>query len=91
MLKALANPVRLCIVKCLLDEVDCSVSDLMTKADRPQPTISQHLNILKAYGIVEGNRNGTTINYTIANKTVKKIVELLFEDVNINLSKEERE
>jgi ArsR family transcriptional regulator len=41
----------------------------------PQPTVSQHLNILKSAGIIKGYRNGTQVCYKIENCEVLKIIE----------------
>jgi len=46
MIKALAHPVRLCIVKTLLEKGECNVSHMQTCLDIPQPTVSQNLQKL---------------------------------------------
>jgi DNA-binding transcriptional ArsR family regulator len=46
----------------------------------PPPTLSGHLNVLKAAGLVEGQRRGTTITYrldaTVVEETVATVLEL---------------
>lgn len=76
LLKALGHPVRLCIVKGLLKN-RCNVTDIVECLKVPQATVSQHLTVLKAAGIVKGERNGLQICYEIANKTVSNIVNSL--------------
>lgn len=78
MLKVLAHPVRLCLVNGLIEKGRCNVSYMQTCLDIPQSTISQHLQKLKAAGIIEGERNGLEINYKVCNKVVEDLIELLF-------------
>jgi len=77
-LKAMSYPIRLCIVKGLLEDAGCNVTKMQNCLDAPQSTISQHLAKLKAVGIVEGKRNGIEINYYVINEDARKIIEALF-------------
>lgn len=77
-LKALAHPVRLCIVRGLLDKGKCNVSHMQECLDLPQSTVSQHLQKLRSMGIVETERNGLEVNYSIADVRVKKLVHIFF-------------
>jgi ArsR family transcriptional regulator len=43
----------------------------------PQSTISQHLQKLKAAGIIEGRRNGLEIFYKVCNDKAAEIIKLL--------------
>jgi len=51
LLVALAEPTRLRIVNCLA-AAPLIVSDLQAILDLPQPTVSRHLRVLKAAGLV---------------------------------------
>jgi len=77
MLKALAHPTRLCIVKDLIKREN-NVSKIQECLDLPQSTTSQHLFKLRVAGIVEGHRNGLEISYRVTNKDIKKIIKILF-------------
>jgi ArsR family transcriptional regulator len=77
LLKVLAHPVRLCIVKGLMEK-ECNVTYMQECLKLPQSTVSQHLGILRSRGIIKGTRNGLEIKYSIANEEVKKIINLLF-------------
>lgn len=79
-LKAIAHPVRLCIVNGLICENGCNVSKIHSCLELPQSTISQHLAKLKSAGIVEGRRNGLEVNYFVVNDYVKQIVDILIEE-----------
>lgn len=77
-LKALSHPIRLCIVKGLIQEEGCNVSTMQDCLDIPQSTLSQHLIKLKDLGILKGVRDGLNINYYVINDAAKKIIEVLF-------------
>ncbi|MCT8975836.1 metalloregulator ArsR/SmtB family transcription factor [Clostridium sp. CX1] len=80
LLKVLAHPVRLCIVNGLLQKGRCNVSYMQNCLGVPQSTISQHLQKLRSAGIIEGERNGLEINYSVCSKTAEALVKLLFND-----------
>jgi DNA-binding transcriptional ArsR family regulator len=73
---ALGNPARLMIVKGLLKHEECNVNKMVKAMGIPQPTISQHLSVLKASGIIRGQRRGVRVCYRIADPLVKKILDL---------------
>ncbi len=73
-LKALAHPVRLCIVRGLLEKGTCNVSYMQECLDIPQSTVSQHLQKLRTMGIVQTERNGLEVNYSVVDPRVKMII-----------------
>lgn len=75
-LKALGHPIRYCIVEGLLAG-EQNVAKMVNCTGVPQPTVSQHLNILKAAGVLEGHRNGNQMLYSVCSKEAKKIVMAL--------------
>ncbi|MGA7830931.1 MAG: metalloregulator ArsR/SmtB family transcription factor [Terracidiphilus sp.] len=64
MLKALAHESRLMIVD-RLSRGECSVGDLRELVGGDLSTISKHLALLRAHGIVEDRREGTTVYYRL--------------------------
>ena len=81
LLKVLAHPVRLCIVKGLLENGGCcNVTYMQNCLNAPQSTVSQHLQKLKTAGIIEGTRDGLVVNYKICNPKVKSLISVLFND-----------
>lgn len=76
-LKAIAHPVRLCIVKGLIEK-ECNVSKMQDCLGLPQSTVSQHIAKLKSAGVIEGERNGLEICYRVVNEDVKKIIKAIF-------------
>lgn len=79
LLKALAHPVRLCIVSGLLEKGCCNVTHMQNCLSIPQSTISQHLQKLRAAGILKAERNGLEISYSVADERVKNIILALIE------------
>lgn len=76
-LKALGHPVRLCIVRGLIESNGCNVTKMQDCLNMPQSTISQHLAKLKAAGIIEGDRKGLEITYRVIDNKVKDLILLL--------------
>lgn len=79
-LKVLAHPVRICIVKNLLEKGCCNVTNMHSCLGMPQSTISQHLQKLKSIGIIKGERNGLEIVYEVVDKRVEGIIKSLISD-----------
>ncbi|MBN2880354.1 MAG: winged helix-turn-helix transcriptional regulator [Clostridia bacterium] len=77
MLKAIAHPIRLCIVNGLINEPGCNVTKIQSCLDLPQSTISQHLAKLRTAGIVDARRSGLEVNYYVVNERIIKIVNVL--------------
>lgn len=63
-LKALANESRLRIVH-RLAEGECSVGELTDLVGSDRSTVSKHLAVLRAHGIVEDRRDGNVVYYTL--------------------------
>ena len=77
-LKAIAHPVRLCIVKGLIEKGECNVTHMQSCLHIPQSTVSQHLQKLKSANIIVGVRTGLEINYRIYDERVISLVNTLF-------------
>lgn len=78
-LAALADPVRLRIVSMLAAAPDGAACgcDLETPLDLSQPTVSHHLKILREAGIVEGNRQGRWVYYSVVPERLEELREAL--------------
>lgn len=80
LLKAFAHPVRLQIIELLLLGLHiegCSVNSIQKKLSIPQSTISQHLQILRNKGIIDGSKTGVEVCYKVIDKRVVKILQIL--------------
>ena len=72
-LRALAAPVRIAIVLQLRESERC-VHELVVALGVTQPLISQHLRVLKAAGVVRGERNGREVLYRLVDDHLSHIV-----------------
>lgn len=79
LLKVLAHPVRLCIVSGLLESGECNVSYMQSCLNAPQSTISQHLQKLKAAGIIEGKRSGLEVFYRVCSDKAAELIKVLLQ------------
>ncbi|HEY5853620.1 MAG TPA: metalloregulator ArsR/SmtB family transcription factor [Aldersonia sp.] len=73
LLRALAAPVRIAIVLELLESARC-VHELVEALRVTQPLISQHLRVLKAAGVVRGERSGREVLYELVDDHLARIV-----------------
>ena len=73
LLRALAAPVRIAIVLQLRESSRC-VHDLVDAVGVTQPLISQHLRVLKAAGVVRGDRHGREVVYSLVDDHLAHIV-----------------
>jgi len=62
--KALSDPTRRKILE-LLKEKDMTPSEILEKIKIAQPTLSHHLDILKRAGLVDYERNGKFLKYSL--------------------------
>ena len=66
LLSALADAVRLSIVRQLAAADDVCACDFTECCDVSQPTISHHLKVLREAGVVVSQRQGTNIVYSLS-------------------------
>lgn len=85
LLKAISNPIRLCLVQKMYTEGSCSVTYFTDCMETSQSNISQHLARLRTLGIVDFKKDGQTVHYFIKNKTVEQIIEILFPELERNI------
>lgn len=64
MLKALANEARLRIID-HLGKGECSAGELTDLVGLDQSTVSKHLAVLRAAGVVDGRREGNSVIYEL--------------------------
>lgn len=73
LLRALSAPVRIAIVLQLRGGDRC-VHELVDALAVTQPLISQHLRVLKAAGVVAGDRRGREVVYRLVDSHLAHIV-----------------
>ncbi len=83
--KALACEKRLAIVKLLLEKKLC-VGRIASNLDASQSSISQHLRVLRDAGIVQDNRCGYHIHYTVK----RELLEQMGEEISTMLKSDDK-
>jgi ArsR family transcriptional regulator len=73
--KALGHPVRLKIIKKLINGELC-VCKLVDDTEFSQANLSQHLKILSNAGLIEKRKDGNFSLYRLADEKVKYLVEI---------------
>ena len=76
-LKALGHPVRLGIALRLAQEGGTCACDFADVFDVSQPTVSQHLKVLREAGLVRTRREGTQIYYSLDPAGVAEVREVV--------------
>lgn len=79
--KALSHPVRRKIVAMLRDGPLAS-GDIAQAFDMAWPTVTGHLNALKDAGLVETERDGTSIRYRLNITAAQEAVAFLMDMMN---------
>ena len=77
LLKILANENRLVIFCCLMDR-PMTVNEISRYVPKiMQSALSQHLTLLKAHGLLDFEKSGQSITYSIADCRVNEIIHVL--------------
>ncbi len=83
--KILGHPARVAIIQYLLKNNSCLNTELVGKIGLSQPTISQHLTLLRNLGIITGVEEGNSFRYYIHPKNwmkIQKQVAIFFNEFN---------
>ena len=75
-LKAIAHPARLKILEELLQGVKC-VSDFGEFLDISQPNVSQHLALMRRYGLIDFYVDGRLKCYFLKNPLVPDLIDII--------------
>ncbi len=73
LLAALADPVRLSIVRQLSADGMVCACDFAACTEVSQPTVSHHLKVLREAGIVTAERRGTWIYYALDRSATERL------------------
>jgi ArsR family transcriptional regulator, arsenate/arsenite/antimonite-responsive transcriptional repressor len=79
LLKALADPVRLRLLSLVAAHADgeACVCDLSDAFDLSQPTISHHLKVLHASGLLERDKRGVWVYYRVQRGALDDLAALI--------------
>jgi DNA-binding transcriptional ArsR family regulator len=75
-LRVLAHPHRLKLVE-LLDGRRMSVGQLAAAIGLPAAACSQHLNLMRAHGLLRAGRNGRAVYYEIASPSARNVIQCI--------------
>ncbi len=75
MLKAIAHPMRIAILRYLEGEKSLTVTEIHEKLGIEQSTTSHHLGILKDKGVLISKRVGKNTFYCLKNENLSHIVD----------------
>lgn len=65
MLRALGSPMRLAIMRYIIEHPGCICNDLVVRFDRAQATVSQHLATLRQAHMLVAERDGQATCYKV--------------------------
>lgn len=88
-LKALAHPSRLFMVEKIREQPHC-VCELTELVGSDSSTVSKHLSILKAAGILRDRKEGTTVYYSLACDCIDQILTSVESVVRSQLERQKR-
>ena len=78
-LKSLSHPVRL-VILCRLAEGEASVGELEALVGVPQAAVSKQLARLREEEMVDFERSGRSIIYSLSNERTKRIIKVLYDE-----------
>lgn len=78
LMRALGNEDRLMLL-CQLSQGEACVSDLENACSIFQPSLSQHLGVLRREALVETRRSGKNIYYRVANDDALAVLHVLYQ------------
>jgi len=73
-LKSIAHPSRLAIIKILSEKKLLAVSEISEALNLEQSLTSHHLNIMKTKGVLESKRDGKSIKYKLKLTEVTQVL-----------------
>jgi ArsR family transcriptional regulator, arsenate/arsenite/antimonite-responsive transcriptional repressor len=75
--KALGHPARVAILRKLITGGECICGVIVSDLPLAQATVSQHLKVLKAAGLISGEVDGPRVCYCVNPKAVMQIKNLI--------------
>lgn len=71
--KALAHPARVAIIELLAARQTCISGDIAAELPLSRTTVSQHLQELKAVGLIKGDIDGLTVCYCLNTELFQEV------------------
>jgi len=74
---AMAHPIRVRIVRLLLERESCICGEIVEEMPVAQSTVSQHLKILREAGLIQGEISGPKVCYCISASKLQQLKSLI--------------
>ena len=84
LLKAIAHPIRIQIIRLIFEHEILSVSSIHKLLNIEQPVISLHLGILRKQGVIMAEKRGKSSYYFITNRSIVQVIEIIYNDFHSN-------
>lgn len=88
--KVLAEPARLQILSCLRRR-ELTVSEIVDETGLRQANVSKHLQLLHSQGFVARRKDGLYAHYTLADKRVFQLCDLMCDSLSAALAARRRQ
>lgn len=76
--RALADPTRREILR-MLGQQDLTAGEIADRFDMTRPSISHHLNILKSAGLIDDEREGQFIRYSLNTTVMEQVIQWFYD------------
>ncbi|MDA4124986.1 MAG: metalloregulator ArsR/SmtB family transcription factor [Thaumarchaeota archaeon] len=84
--KGMSHPKRIQILN-ILKQGERSVTELVEMTGIPQANLSQHLSVLRQFGLLETKRSGSKISYSLADARIGEACNLVRKAIEERLRK----
>lgn len=75
--RALGHPIRVKIIRLLIQKNACVCGDIVDELPLAQSTVSQHLKVLKDSGLIQGRISGPRVCYCIEPRALRRLRALI--------------
>ena len=75
--KAIGHPTRVQILRLLVRKTGCVCGEIAQEFPLAQSTVSQHLKVLKACGLIRGEVDGPRICYCLEPRALRRLKSLI--------------
>ena len=76
--RALADPTRREILR-MLGQQDLMAGEIADRFDMTRPSVSHHLNILKSAGLIDDEREGQFIRYSLNTTVLEQVIQWFYD------------
>ncbi|MBX7153341.1 MAG: metalloregulator ArsR/SmtB family transcription factor [Bacteriodetes bacterium] len=77
LLKAVAHPARIAVIRLLAKKNTCTCGEIVEQLPIAQATVSQHIKALKDSGVITGKEEGASVIYSLNLKAIEEVDTLL--------------